>query len=76
MGHVYFKLVRPHIIALTYLKSHDKFCEDISITKALSSDEMLRFSDSLEIQGENECATQKVILNGKEICENKYKKYK
>ena len=31
---------------------------------------MSRFSDSLETQGENECLTQKVILNGKEICEN------
>ena len=31
---------------------------------------MSRFSDSLETQGENECLTQKVTSNGKEICEN------
>ena len=34
-GHVYFEPVCPHIIyqALTYLKSHNTFYEDISVTK-------------------------------------------
>ena len=41
-GHVYFEPVRPHIVyqVLTYLKSYNKFCDDISIAKGLSSEEM------------------------------------
>ena len=48
---VYFRPVRPHIIyqVLTYLKSHNKFYEDISIPKGLSSEDMFRFSDNFEI---------------------------
>ena len=52
------------------MKSHDKSYEDISITKGLSSDEMLRFSDILETQGENESVNEKIIPNEKEMCES------
>ena len=50
-GHVYFEPVRPHIIyqALIYLKSHTKLYEDISIPKALSSEDKFKFSDIVEI---------------------------
>ena len=51
--HVYFEPVRPHVIyqALIYLKSHNKFYEDISIAKGLSSEDMLKFFDFVEMQG-------------------------
>ena len=47
-GHVYFEPIRPHVIyqALIYLKSHNKFYEDISIAKSLSSEDLLKFSDA------------------------------
>ena len=66
MGHVYFEVVRPHIIyqALAYLKSHNKFYRDISIVKGLSSEDMFKFSDIAEIQGG--CN----ISDGKEMSEN------
>ena len=37
-GYVYFKPVRPNVIyqALNYLKTHNKFYEDISISESLS----------------------------------------
>ena len=59
--HLYFKPVHAHITyqELTYLKSHHEFYEDISITKGLRSEKMIRFSDILEIQGENESVTEK-----------------
>ena len=55
-GYVYFKPVNQHIIykALTYLKSQNKLHEDIFIIKGLSNEEIFRFSDILEMQGENE----------------------
>ena len=56
-GHGYFEPVRPNIIiyqALAYLKSHNKFYEDISITKGLSSEDMSNISDINEIQEETE----------------------
>ena len=52
--------------APTYLKSHGKFHEDVSIAKCHSNEEMCRFSDILEILGENQSATENVILDGKE----------
>ena len=47
-GHVYFEPIRPHVIyqAMIYLKSHNKFYEDISVAKSLSSEDMLKFSDA------------------------------
>ena len=67
-GHVYFEPVRPHVIyqALIHLKSHNKFYEDISIAKGLSSEDMLKFSDFVEMQGETEKGTAESICNAKE----------
>ena len=50
-GHVYFEPVRAHIIyqALIYLKLHNKYYKDISIAKGLSSEDMFKFSDIVEI---------------------------
>ena len=50
-----------HIIhqTLTYLKSHNKFHEDISIPKGLYSKDMFRFSSAFETQGETESVTEK-----------------
>ena len=60
-GHVYFEPVRQHIIyqALTYLKSYNEFYDDISITKGLSSKEIIRFSH-----------IEENVSDGKEITEN------
>ena len=67
-GHVYFEPVRLHVIyqALIYLKSRNKFYEDISIAKGLSSEDMLKFSDFVEMQGETEKGTAESICNPKE----------
>ena len=73
MGHVYFTPVYPHIIyqAFAYLKSHNKLYKDVSITKGLSSEDMLRFSViNIEIQGKNDSATEKLFWMGKN--EGKY----
>ena len=58
-GHVYFKTALSHTIyqPVAYLKTHTIFYTDISIAKGLLSDEMFRFSDDYEIQGENESVT-------------------
>ena len=71
-GHIYFQPVRPHIVyqALTYLKSYNKFYQDISIAKGLSGEDMFKFSDIVEIQGESECVTEKNVFDGKEMTEN------
>lgn len=67
--HVYFETVPPYIIygAFNCQKSHNKFYEDVSIAKCLSSEEMFRFSDILEVEWENESDTEKVISGGKEM---------
>ena len=67
-SHAYFEAVRPHVIyqALIYLKSHNKFYEDISIAKGLSSEDMLKFSDFVEMQGGTEKGTAEIICNAKE----------
>ena len=78
-GHVYLEPFRPYIFyqALTYFRLHNKFYKDISIAKGLSSEEMFRFSDIVEIQGETEGVTAINISDGKEITENvNYKKKK
>ena len=71
-GHVYFEPVRLHIIyqALTYLKLHNKYYEDISIAKGLSSEDMFKFSDIVEVQGRSEWVLQKNVSDGKEMAEN------
>ena len=45
-GYVCFEPVRPNVIyqALNYLKTHNKFYEDISISEGLSGKEMTNFS--------------------------------
>ena len=71
-GYVYFEPVLPHIIyqALAYLKSHNKFYENISITKGLSSEDILNFSDIDENQEEAESVTENGISDGKEMNKN------
>ena len=66
-GHVYFEPVCQHIIyqALAYLKSHNKFYEDISAQKGLSDEDMLKFSDINENQEETESVTENGISDGK-----------
>ena len=49
-------------LALAYLKPHYKSYEDISIAKVLSSESMFRFSDIVEILGQYENVTDKIIL--------------
>ena len=68
----YFEPVRPLIIyqALTYLKSHNKFYEDISVIKGLSGADILRFSDINENHEETESVTKNGISDGKEM--NRY----
>ena len=71
-GHVYLELVRPHIIyqVLTFLKSHNKFYKDISVTKDLSGEDMLNFPDINKNQEETESVTENGISHGKEINKN------
>ena len=66
-AHVYFKPVCPHVVyqALTNFKSHNKFYEDIFITKSLSGEDMLNFSDINENQDETESVTKNGISDGK-----------
>ena len=47
-GHVYFEPVQPESLyaALNYLKSNNKFYEDISISYGLSSTEILNVADA------------------------------
>ena len=70
-GHVFFEPVRQHMIyqLLSYLKSHNKFCKDISIEKGLSSEDMFKFSDIVEMSGKTEGDTEN-ISNEKEMTKN------
>ena len=45
-GYIYFEPVRPNVIyqGLNYLRTRNKFYEDISILEGLSSKEMINFS--------------------------------
>ena len=52
------------------MKSFNKFYDNISITKGLSSEGMFKFSDIVEIQGQSKCVTEKNISYGKEMTEN------
>ena len=55
----------PSHIPSAYLKSDKKFQEDISITKDISSEDMLRICDiNNDIQGENDSVTEKIIYDG------------
>ena len=68
-GHTYFD---PDIVyqTLTYLKSCNKFYDDISTAKGLSSEEMFKFSVIIEIQGQFGCVTKKNVSDEKGITEN------
>ena len=70
--HVYFEPVRLHTVyqPLTYLKSYNNFYEDISIPKGLSSEDMFKISDIVEIQGQSKCVTEKNVSDGEEMTEN------
>ena len=64
-GYVYFTPVRPNVIyqAINYLKTQNKFYEDISISEGLSSKEMRNFSGIDKHQDVNETIYAKVISN-------------
>lgn len=62
--HIYFEPVRPLVIyqKLGYLKSHKKLYEDISIAEGLSSADMFKFPDIVEIQRKNKNIMKKLFL--------------
>ena len=64
-GYVYFEPICPNVIcqALNYLKTHNKFYEDISISEGLSSKEMINFSGIDKHQDATESIHTKVISN-------------
>ena len=64
-GYVYFEPVCPNVIyqALNYLKTHNKFYEDISISEGLSSKEVINFSHIDEHQDVAESIHKKLISN-------------
>ena len=58
---MYFEPVLQHIYnALAYLKYHKKLYANISIAKGISGEEVFRFSDIVEIRGENESIDEKI----------------
>ena len=67
-----FEPVSPQIVyqALTCLKSYNKFYNNISIAKGLSSEQMFKFSDIVKIQEQSDCATAKNVSDRKEMTEN------
>ena len=52
--------------ALTYLKSYNNYYEDVSNENGLSSEDIFRFFDIVEIQGQSQCVTEKSASEGKE----------
>ena len=64
-GYVYFEIVHPNVIyqALNYLKTHNKFCEGISISEGVSSKEMINFSGIDKHQDITESIQLKAISN-------------
>ena len=66
-SHVYFELVRPHIMyqPLKYLRSHNKFYEDISFANGPLSEDLFRFSNIVDIY-----VTEKLISDGEIMSEN------
>ena len=64
-GHVYFEPVHPHMFkcqVLAYLKWHKK---------GLSSEELIRFFDIVEIKDQNRKCYQKIISDTKETIGNR-----
>lgn len=67
-GYTYSKPFFSHIMyqTLTYLKSHNKLYDDISITKGLLSKSMFRFSDIVETQMQIGCVFKQLFpMNNK-----------
>ena len=64
-GYVYFEPVCPNVIyqALNYLKPHNKFYENSSISEGLSSKEMINFSGIDKHQDFTESIHTKIISN-------------
>ena len=64
-GYVHFEPVRANVIyqALNYLKTHNKFYKDISISESLSSKEMINFSSIDQHQDVAESIDKKIISN-------------
>ena len=64
-GYVYFDPLRLNFIyqALNFLKALNKFCEDISISRGLSSKEMINFSDIDKHEDVAESIHKKIISN-------------
>ena len=64
-GYVYFEPVRSNVMyqVLNYLKTHNKFYEDISISEDLSSKEMINFLCIDKHQDVTESIHTKVISN-------------
>ena len=52
------------------MKSYNKFYESISIAKDLSSEDMFKITDIVEIQEQSECVSKKIVSNRKESTEN------
>ena len=69
-----FEPVRPHIIyqVLSYLKSDNKFYEDISIAKGLSSEDIVEVFWYCSNSRKSECLTEKIVSDKKEMTENIY----
>ena len=67
-GYLYFEPVCPNVIyePLHYLKTHNKFYENISVSKGLSSKEMINFSSIDEHQDIAESIHKKNISKEKE----------
>ena len=66
-ANVYFEPVLPHITyqALTYLKTHNKFYENISIAKGLSSEKMLSFLTFLKFKEKMRMLLKKIFQMGR-----------
>ena len=58
---MYFEPVHPNKIyqGLTNLKSQNKVYKDISIAKSFLSEEMFKFSNIVQVQGETESDAEK-----------------
>ena len=52
------------------MRSFNKFYDNISITKGLSSGDMFKFFGIVESQGQSKCVTEKNISDGKEMTKN------
>ena len=52
------------------MKSYNKFYENISIAKDLSSEDMFKLTDIVEIQEQSECVSEKIVSDRKESTEN------